>query len=106
MNLNPSNTKIIGYASPSIGNVWYPKSEQYRPMCLRMHDIVETPDGPRVVIGVLTGSVALAEVDGPDAVIDAEQADLIPGDYRIANRPDNPDWKGLKAWFDETGAGQ
>lgn len=24
-----------------------------------------------------------------------------PQDYRIANRPDNPNWHGVAAWFDE-----
>lgn len=24
-----------------------------------------------------------------------------PQDYRIANRPNNPNWRGVKAWFDE-----
>ena len=25
-----------------------------------------------------------------------------PDDYRIANRPGNPNWHGVKAWFDES----
>mgnify|MGYP001617305154 FL=1 len=24
-----------------------------------------------------------------------------PEDYRIANRPGNPHWRGVKAWFDD-----
>lgn len=28
----------------------------------------------------------------------------VVGDYRIANRPDNPNWKGVAHWFDEIAA--
>jgi hypothetical protein len=51
--------------------MWYPESEQYRPICLRLHDIVRTNDGPRVVVGLMkSGHVALAEPDMPDVVIE------------------------------------
>jgi len=29
-------------------------------------------------------------------------AESVRGDYRIANRPDNPNWRGVAAWFDES----
>ena len=38
---------------------------------------------------------ALISLQTPPVVI------LAPNDYRIANRPENKDWRGVAAWFDE-----
>jgi hypothetical protein len=40
----------------------------------------------------------------PEAVLPARPdygPQAAPQDYRIANRPGNPNWHGVKAWFDE-----
>lgn len=44
----------------------------------------------------------------PCAVLPAQAEygpQLAPSDYRIANRPDNPNWHGVAAWFDEAAQG-
>jgi hypothetical protein len=70
MTLTRQPLLLIGYVSPSIGCIWYPESEQYRPVCLRLHDIVRTADGPRVVVGAKHGGEpVLAIPDMPDVVL-------------------------------------
>lgn len=41
---------------------------------------------------------------GAEAMTAAYGSQDAPQDYRIANRPGNPNWHGVKAWFDEAAA--
>lgn len=48
----------------------------------------EIPAGERPDVDKLLGRASLGPQSAPD-------------DYRIANRPGNPNWHGVKAWFDD-----
>lgn len=64
----------------------------------------DVPPGQRADVDALLGRkrvVMVQHVGGAVEVAPEFGPQPAPGDYRIANRPNNLNWRGVMAWFDD-----